>query len=557
LRDSERKFILILAVLILLSYVLTLIELRKYRTEEEKEKLAEVSKVITELLKEKSPEIKELEALLSSLGKIYGLDIELVDKNMAPYGADKKSTYNRLIGREKNLVYIPVVVNTEDNKTHMLVRMEPLSDFGRKNIYRLLYPGVALTILLFLFVLLLSREFKRTIKRVIEISEQIAGGNFNIDIQTKNGNYERLFQSIKGMSERLNELFKGLSREKTQLQAVLTAMNEGVVVISAEGRVVLVNNALKDMLNIKGDCTGKAYWEVLREVKLVKLIENVMQNRRSEKEEITFFYPRERNYMVNALPLNLPAGGIILVLFDITEFKRLEQIKADLVANVSHELRTPLTAIKGYIETLENENTSREERNHFLSIVKRNTERLINIVSDLLMLSEIENRNSLFRDDPKQDFEDIDDVGEIVFSSLEAVKNNALDKRLNTVLDIEESLPPLKGNRFLLEQMIINLMDNAVKYTPEGGTIGIRCFKSNSELVLEVFDTGIGIPKEHIPRIFERFYRVDKTRSRKLGGTGLGLSIVKHIVILHGGRIEVQSEVGKGSRFIITIPAKV
>jgi len=238
------------------------------------------------------------------------------------------------------------------------------------------------------------------------------------------------------------------------------------------------------------------------------------------------------------------------------EFKRLEQIKADLVANVSHELRTPLTAIKGYIETLENENTSREERNHFLSIVKRNTERLINIVSDLLVLSEIENRNSLFRDDPRQDFEDID-VGEIVFSSLEAVKNNALDKKLNTVLDIEESLPPLKGNRFLLEQMIINLMDNAVKYTPEGGTIGIRCFKSNSELVLEVFDTGIGIPKEHIPRIFERFYRVDKTRSRKLGGTGLGLSIVKHIVILHGGKIEVQSEEGKGSRFIVTIPAKV
>lgn len=555
MRGSERKFILILAVLILLSHVLTLIELRRYRIGEEKERLTEVSKVITELLKAKPLEIKELEALLSSLGKIYGLNIELVDKDMAPpYKAHKKSTYNRIIGREKNLVYISV--NTKDDRTHTLVRMEPLSDFGRKNTYRLLYPGVALTTLMFLFILLLSREFKKTINRIIEISEQIAGGNFNIDIQTKKGDHGRLFQSIKGMSERLNELFKGLYREKTQLQAVLTAMNEGVVVISAEGRVVLVNNALKDMLNIKGDCTGKAYWEVLREVKLVELIENVMQNRRPEKEEITFLYPKERNYMVNALPLNLPAGGIILVLFDITEFKRLEQIKADLVANVSHELRTPLTAIKGYIETLENENTSREERNHFLSIVKRNTERLINIVSDLLVLSEIENRNSLFRDDPKQDFEDID-VGEIVFSSLEAVKNNALDKRLNTVLDIEESLPPLKGNRFLLEQMIINLMDNAVKYTPEGGTIGIRCFKSNSELVLEVFDTGIGIPKEHIPRIFERFYRVDRTRSRKLGGTGLGLSIVKHIVILHGGKIEVQSEEGKGSRFIVTIPAKV
>jgi signal transduction histidine kinase len=329
-------------------------------------------------------------------------------------------------------------------------------------------------------------------------------------------------------------------------------MSEGVMVTSSNGKVILINHALREMFRIKDDPYQKPYWEVLRNRELIDLVENVFKERNSAKKEISIFYPIERYYLANAIPLDSPGKEVIVVIFDISDFKRLEKIKADLIANVSHELRTPLTAIKGYIETLEEGCESPEERMHFLNIIKRHTDRLINIVSDLLVLSEIESKESLWKEESKADFEEID-FKEIVTSSFEALKSKISEKKLQASFDVKENLPSFKGNRFLLEQMLINLIDNAVKYTPEGGTIGVRVTQLDSRFRIEVFDTGIGIPKEHLPRIFERFYRVDKTRSRKLGGTGLGLSIVKHVAIIHGGKVEVESEEGKGSKFIITL----
>jgi len=175
-------------------------------------------------------------------------------------------------------------------------------------------------------------------------------------------------------------------------------------------------------------------------------------------------------------------------------------------------------------------------------------------VSDLLLLSEIERKTPPLPEEPKTAFEQID-LKEIVHSSLEALKSNVEEKSLRVSIEMKEDVPRFRGDGFLLGQMFINLIDNAVKYTPEGGAIGVKINHLDSHFKIEVLDNGIGIPKEHLPRIFERFYRVDKTRSRKIGGTGLGLSIVKHIVIMHGGKIEVESEAGKGSRFIITFPS--
>ena len=175
-------------------------------------------------------------------------------------------------------------------------------------------------------------------------------------------------------------------------------------------------------------------------------------------------------------------------------------------------------------------------------------------MSDLLLLSEIERKTPPLPEEPKTAFEQID-LKEIVHSSLEALKSNVEEKSLRVSIEMKEDVPRFRGDGFLLGQMFINLIDNAVKYTPEGGAIGVKINHLDSHFKIEVLDNGIGIPKEHLPRIFERFYRVDKTRSRKIGGTGLGLSIVKHIVIMHGGKIEVESEAGKGSRFIITFPS--
>jgi two-component system phosphate regulon sensor histidine kinase PhoR len=369
------------------------------------------------------------------------------------------------------------------------------------------------------------------------------------------GEIGKVNRALGRMAEKLDELFKEVSLEKGQLEAVLGAMSEGVMVVGSDGKVILINRALKDMFGIKDVSFGKPYWEVLRNREITELVEYTLKTRKTEKKEISLFYPVEKYYLASGIPLNSLEGGAIVVMFDITEFKRLEKIKADFVANVSHELRTPLTAIKGYVETIESEAyEDRDERNHFLNIIKRHTDRLINIVSDLLVLSEIERKESSWEEEPKTVLEEIN-FKEIVSSSLEAIKSKIEEKGLRLSLNIKEGLPVYRGDGFLLEQMFINLIDNAAKYTPEGGAIEIGISKPDSEFIIEVSDTGIGIPKEHLPRIFERFYRVDKTRSRKLGGTGLGLSIVKHIVIMHGGKIEVQSEAGRGSKFIITLPA--
>ena len=301
----------------------------------------------------------------------------------------------------------------------------------------------------------------------------------------------------------------------------------------------------------------KPFWEVLRNREVINLVENVLKSWKPDNKEIFYLYPEERYYLANVIPLDSPEKEIIVVMFDITEFKRLENIKADFIANVSHELRTPLTAIKGYTETLEEDAfESPEDQKHFLRIIKRHADRLINIVSDLLVLSEVEGRDVLSRENDNSDFEDVNII-EVITSSLEALRSKSSEKGLNVSFNPSEENLVITANRFLLEQMFINLIDNAVKYTPELGEIGIELYHEDSDLRIEIYDTGIGIPKESLPRIFERFYRVDKTRSRKMGGTGLGLSIVKHIVIIHGGKIDVQSDEGKGSRFIISLPKKV
>jgi two-component system phosphate regulon sensor histidine kinase PhoR len=247
--------------------------------------------------------------------------------------------------------------------------------------------------------------------------------------------------------------------------------------------------------------------------------------------------------------------GTMLIMFDITEFKRLEKIKADFVANVSHELRTPLTAVKGYIETIKDgAYESDEQLERFLDIVSKHTERLINIVNDLLVLSEVEKKSVPWGEETQKTLEDTD-LKKVLVSALDALKPRIDAKNINFTMEITESQTTTRGDGFLLEQMFINLIDNAVKYTPEGGAVKVTLSKADSAFRVDVEDSGIGIPKEHIPRIFERFYRVDKTRSRKEGGTGLGLSIVKHIAIMHGGKVEVESTEGKGSKFTVTLPS--
>jgi len=533
-----------------------------------------------------NPTIDEVQSILLRLGEKTGVRITVIDDRGVVLGdSDKnpremenhserpeiKQAFKNQIGEssrysstlQKEMFYVAVPYKKNSGTSATVIRTSlPLSILQQTLLpleSKIIYMSIALTILALLLSLAISKTTTKSLAGIINISEELAKGNLNVDIPVSEGRGEipKITMALNHMAQKLNEVFKQLSHEKNQLEAVLSAMSEGVMVVSEKGNIIIINDALKAMFNLTDDPFQKPYWEILRNREVVKLIDGVIQHWEPDNKEVFYLYPEERYYLANVIPLKSEEKKIIVVMFDITEFKNLESIKADFIANVSHELRTPLTAIKGYTETLEEDAFENpDEQKHFLKIIKRHADRLINIVSDLLVLSEVEGRDVLSENNDNGDFEDVN-VDEVIRSSLEALKSKAIEKGLKVSFEQSPKDNIITASRFLLEQMFINLIDNAVKYTPEGGELGVEIIDRDQDLQIEIYDTGIGIPKDSLPRIFERFYRVDKTRSRKMGGTGLGLSIVKHIVIVHGGKIEVKSEEGKGSRFYINLPKKV
>lgn len=358
--------------------------------------------------------------------------------------------------------------------------------------------------------------------------------------------------SISELSERISLQMQSTEREGNQLKSIIESMREGVIVISREENLLLVNDAAKEMFAIDDAAIGRPYMETVRNPDLQGLISRMQRKKKSATQEISVLYPRERSYLVS-VRVSPRYREIVVVIFDITEFKNLERIKADFVANVSHELRTPLTSIKGYIETLLDKSyDTGAEKKKFLEIIEENTDRLIAIASDLLVLSELESGEPDTQDSRKG-YEEID-IRETILRSVGSLDSLFSKNRVNLSLEIEDGLPPYRANRFLVERMLINLVENSAKYTPADGSVSVRASAQNGSLRIEIEDNGIGIPPEHHERIFERFYRVDKNRSREIGGTGLGLSIVKHIVIQHGGTITLRSTEGEGSTFTVELP---
>jgi two-component system phosphate regulon sensor histidine kinase PhoR len=285
---------------------------------------------------------------------------------------------------------------------------------------------------------------------------------------------------------------------------------------------------------------GKLYWEVIREPQFSDLINRVMNEKKSHSDEIAL---NDKTFLCSATLLGAHEE-MVIIFHDITEGKKLEKIKKDFVVNVSHELRTPLTAIKGFVETLEEDID--DKNRHYLSIIRRNTDRLINIVEDLLVLSQLEEKGAALHLDEIDLTKIIEQIHRIFELKLK-------EKNLSFTLESKNGIPLITADAFKLEQVFVNIIDNAVKYTERGG-IRVILEHRNNQVIIEIEDTGIGIPQEHLSRIFERFYVVDASRSRQLGGTGLGLSIVKHIVQLHNGTVDVESTPGKGTKFSIALP---
>jgi two-component system phosphate regulon sensor histidine kinase PhoR len=405
----------------------------------------------------------------------------------------------------------------------------------------------------------LVRSLTHPILEVTQKAIQLVSGTLNREVQINSKDeLGSLSKAIGEMGIQLRNKIEEISKEKDYLQTILKGMMEGVLVVDGRGRILMVNDALRNLLSFSSDVADKMPLEVIRNAELEAAITSVVREGKNKVLELNVTVPGGRILEVNVvgiLPSSNSTGadgegvrGAIAVFHDITRLKELEIIRQDFVANVSHELRTPLTTIKGYAETLLEGALKEEVAFQFVQVIKRHTDRLTKIVEDLLMLSKIESKEFQLKIEfiSLPDF--IDDV-------IDFVKEAAEKKEISISQSKITSSQAVGADRNYLEQIFINLLDNAIKYTYEGGKVTISAIeKDKREIQFSIEDDGMGIPREDIPRIFERFYRVDKGRSQELGGTGLGLSIVKHLVQAHGGRVWVESQLGEGSTFYFTLP---
>lgn len=400
----------------------------------------------------------------------------------------------------------------------------------------------------------ISRILSRPLKEIDDVVGKFAEGLFNwrIRLAGRRDELSALGDKLNRMAEGMGGKIGKLSKDLAESQALLNGMEEGVLILDLHGRVQKMNAAMEEVISRAYPADlGKHYLEVFRDPELNEVIQTTLREKKGQRRGLSPLGRPSRTFQVQSSLIQYPENGgegVIVVFHDITELERLERIRQDFVANVSHELRTPLTTIRGYVEALQDgdlENSSQAKQ--FLQIIERHTQRMEKIVSDLLLLSEIESPDRILR---KSSFS----IAEVISSAVEALRPMAESKQQRVQVEVASDLPLLKADSQKIHQVVTNLLHNAICYTPEKGHICIEAQRVEKGTQISVSDNGIGIPPGDLPRIFERFYRVDKGRSRDLGGTGLGLSIVKHIVEAHGGWVKVESKLGQGSRFIFFVP---
>ena len=414
--------------------------------------------------------------------------------------------------------------------------------------------GVAFVVALGIGVFVAGRV-TRPVVEMQAIARQMSEGNFLVRAPTRSPDeIGKLGRSLNVLAARLREKVQDLERERAKVTAILDAMVEGVVAVDAHEHILLMNERARAIFGVGGGRgERKPFLEVVRNADLHEVFRESRTGPLGMvvRREISLAAAGGRVLQVHALPLELVGEerGLVMVLHDITELRRLEHVRTEFVANVSHELRTPLTAIHGYLETLLG--GALEEPEHgrrFLEIAFRHTERLGRLIDDLTDLSDIELGKVVLRLEPCA-------LDEVVDSIIAIIAPRAARGQVQVSSEIAADLGAIKADHDRLVQILLNLVDNAVKYTPAGGAVRIGARRTAAGMVeVEVADTGIGIPRADLPRITERFYRVDRARSRELGGTGLGLAIVKHLVAAHGGELMIDSEPGVGTTIRFTLP---
>lgn len=446
---------------------------------------------------------------------------------------------------------VPVRTDSFEGVLRVSVPLEELHalrlEYMRSTIFMLAIGVLLITGLVIAF----TRFIADPIDEVIEAAGKIAEGSYGIQLKTRqNSQIGKLADSFNWMSGRLEAAVKELKDRNNELEAILRSMRNGVLAINGRDEILFYNDALMNLIGHRGDFLGESVYHLVRSSLIFDVIEKVRESRDVICEEGQSRIMGEQYLRITGTVLNREkeqSRSVLLIIEDITDVKKLENMRSDFVSNVTHELKTPLTSIRGFVDTLKQGAIKDEQyARKFLDIIDIEAERLYTLIQDILLLSEIESGSDYNIQDC--------DVNGIIEETLNLLQPKIEQKpEVDVIFLPEPYIRPFPCNPDRMKQLFINLVDNALKNT-EKGSVTVTCRVHNEHLMISVKDTGIGMPKEHLSRIFERFYRVDKGRSRKMGGTGLGLSIVKHIVEMYEGDIFVSSEVGEGTEFIIKLP---
>lgn len=402
--------------------------------------------------------------------------------------------------------------------------------------------------------LLFSRYITRPLEKIRVGAGHFAKGDLSYRLPVfASAETETLAKTMNDMAANLDDRMQTIIRQRNELEAVLSSMTEGVIAVNPEEKIISVNYSAARMFHSQpSELLNRSVQETVRNPDFQRFVRISLLDENPHEEDIFFHFKGEILLNTRSAPLKNAGGdriGVLIILNDVTRLRHLENMRRDFAANVSHEIKTPLTAIKGFTETLRaGALHNSEEAARFVGIIENHTNRLIAIIEDLMKLSVIEQNTG----DQKISLTECR-ILPILSSAVRICRQKAYEKEIRILCSCDKALTA-KLNAALIEQAFVNILDNAIKYSESGSSIEIEATKNESEVAVAFLDHGIGIGREHLSRLFERFYRVDASRSRKLGGTGLGLAIVKHIVIANAGKVTVESTPGKGSRFVIHIP---
>lgn len=583
----KRRVFIIFSILILIGVIatgsLSISLVRKNYIDNIEKRMISNAKLINSFLKNNLNDYIDLNEISEKYAQEIDSRITIIDKNGNVVGdshaniEDLKSHINRpeikkalngTIGisqRYSNslnteMYYVSIPFEQENSNIAAIRLSLPLKYINKYT--KKIYMNIIISAFtgLFIAIILAIRYINKLtypIEQFTKVTRNISKGNYGEKVRINNDDeLGILAESFNIMSIELSEKIEELKNSNTNLRAILKSMLNGVIALDTNNNIMYINPSAEKMFSIKNELVrNQSLFEVIQNTKLNSDLEDLLYKDNKESIEIYINHPLTNILKVYTSPITYKDNpnrkiGTLIILEDITEMRKLETMRKDFVANVSHELKTPLTSIKGFIETLKSGAVEDENlRNKFLNIIDEETYRLNNLIEDLLILTDIENSKNKIKHEIINPNISINEV-------IQFLTELAVEKNITIIDKVNGNLPDIYGNRGWFKQMLINLIDNAIKYTKPNGQITITAYNVSDQLIISIKDTGIGIEKEYLDRLFERFFRVDKARSKKIAGTGLGLAIVKHIVIQFNGDIKVKSEMGKGTEFKIILPIR-